>query len=256
MVPASISNWLEQVSHPSIMIPRTLILTECSPRTPALETYLADRLISQRLPIQVAKDMCQLLGWGSVKNRLVASTIQVRHGDFGELLAAEVLETFAGLKIPIHKVRCQLHASQTLPGADVVALELVGDEVTALHFAEAKYRASADTSAASAAHDQLVTWYSQEFDQIVMFLGSWLAESDPALYSSLFAYLSDPRARSDSFHIVLIWEASVWTDTVVTNLPDSPALLSPLEVRAVQISDVNQLADRVFATVAARVGAP
>jgi hypothetical protein len=162
------------------------------------------------------------------------------------MLAAAVLQSFAALAVPIKKVRYQMHADQTLIGADIVALEVVDGEVQAVHFVEAKYRSTADTSAAEDAHEQLSTWYASEFADILFFIASRLEEQDPTLYQAFFNYLSDQQTRDDKFHIVLVWEAAAWTDTVLANIPRPPDRLEPMMVRTVLVQDLAALTQATF----------
>lgn len=249
-----IVSWLEEGPHETVEQPETLVLSEIRAPDGDLYAYLSERLIEHRTALRVARDMSVLLGWDAVRARLTPALVQVRHGDFGEMLASEILEEFAGLTVPIRKVRYQIHANQTLVGADVVALQLDGESVTCVHFAEAKFRTSGDTSAADAAHDQLATWHRDEFGQILIFVGSRLEEIDPGLYSSFFDYLSDASARADHFHIILVWEEAKWTDTVLTNLPEPPDVLDPLTVRVVLVDGLAALTARVYEGMAAVVG--
>jgi hypothetical protein len=218
-----------------------LVLSEACGPEDRPTVYLAEQLIRHRAAVRVAKDMCDLLGWEAVGARLTPSTVQVRHGDFGEMIATEILGEFGGLHVPVRKVRYQIHADQTLVGADVVALGLDGEDVVSVHFAEAKYRGSADTSAADSAHRQLAEWHRNEFGDILFFVGSRLEELDPELYAAFFRYLKDIEARADCFHIVLVWEAQAWSDNVLHNLPDPQDQLSPLTVRVVLIENLDSL---------------
>jgi len=99
----------------------------------------------------------------------------------------------------------------------------------------------------------LTNWHRNEFAQILFFVGSRLQETDPDLYASFFAYLSDNSIRSDHFHMVLVWEAGAWTETVLENLPDPSDLLDPLTVRLVLISGLAALATRAYEGMAGLV---
>jgi HamA len=249
-----ITSWLEEKLHDTVEQPETFVLSEVSPQSDELRTHLSQRLIEHRTALRVARDMTELLGWDAVRARLTPSLVQIRHGDFGEMLACEILAEFADLTIPVKKVRYQMHVDQTLVGADVVGLELDGDTVTCVHFAEAKLRTTGDTAAGDAAHEQLARWHGDEFGQILFFIGSRLEETDPELYSSFFEYLTDRAFRADHFHIVLVWEAARWTDTVLTNLPESPDVLDPLTVRVVLVEDLAGLTQTAYEGMATAVG--
>ncbi len=223
-----------------------LVLSETEDRTHELLRYISERLVLHRAALRVAADMCALLGWDAVMTRLTPSQLSVRHGDFGEMLAEEILVEFAGLEVPVRKVRHQMHADQTLIGADVVALELKDGSVLCVHFAEAKFRSTSDTSAADSAHQQLRRWYTDEFGQILFFVGSRLEEANPDLYDAFLRYLSDSDDRQDHFHIVLIWDNAVWSDTVLTNIPATPERLEPLTVRVVLIDGLAAVTEQAY----------
>jgi len=210
-------------------------------------------MVEHRTALRVARDMSAILGWDTVQARLTPHLVQVRHGDFGEMLATEILVDFGGLIVPVRKVRYQIHADQTQIGADVVGLEIVDGRVASVHFAEVKFRSTGDTAAADSAHEQLSTWHSSEFAQIVFFVGARLEESNPGLYEIFFEYLRDATVRVDQFHIILVWEAASWSDTVLSNLPQPPDLLEPLTVRVVLIEGLVDLSDRAYQGMAALV---
>lgn len=238
--------WLIESRHSGITNPETLLLDETARPTVALREYLTERLIEHRVSLEVIRDMASVLGWTAVERRLRPSTIQLERGDFGEMLACEVLENFQLVTIPVRKVRYQIHADQSLVGADVVALELDGGDIASLHFGEAKLRTTADTAAGRDAHAQLQTWLEDDFAEILMFIGTRLSESDRGLYDAFIRYLSQQDRFHDRYHILLIWEAAQWTDSVVTGIPAPPDQLDPLRVRVTRISDLAQLVDDTY----------
>lgn len=102
--------------------------------------------------------------------------------------------------------------------------------------------------------EELAAWHRDEFGPILFFIGSRLEESDPDLYGAFFEYLSDASARTDHFHIILVWEADEWTDTVLNNLPEPTDALDPLTVRVALIEDLASLTDATYKGMAAVVG--
>lgn len=254
MSPSAVRAWLAEAPHETVNEPVTLMLSENDPRDPEVLPFLSRQLVEHRTAIRVARDMADLLGWNAVQARLTPSQLQLRHGDFGEMLATEILQEFAGLSVPIKKVRYQIHSDQTLVGADVVGFQLDEQRVMQLHFAEAKFRTTPDTSAALQAHEQLTRWHRDDFAQIIMFIGARLQETHPDLYESFVEYLSDIHDRDDSFHIVLIWDQAAWTETVLSNLPTAPDLLDPLTVRVALIDDLTHVTALAYEGMAGAVG--
>jgi hypothetical protein len=246
-----IATWLEEAPHATVDDPEAIVVTEATGADEAVCSFLSECLIENRTALRVARDMTEIMGWERVRPRLTPALLQVRRGDFGEVVAIEVLREFAGLLIPVVKVRHQIHAGQTLIGADVVALEVDDDDVvTSVHFGEVKFRSTADTSAATEAHSQLQQWHVAEFFDVLFFVATHLIDSQPALYESLHAYLRDEDERNDCFHIFLVWDAASWSETVLDNLVALDERLAPLTVRIALIDDLTALCDKAYAGMA------
>lgn len=243
-----IDQWLEEaLADESIDGRRVIAVGEREAPNDEVRAYLVRRLVNHRISLEVARDMVDILGWDAVERRLQATTIPVRRGDFGEMLATAVLETFDALLLPVSKVRYQMHADQTLVGADLVGLRISDGKVESLHFGEVKLRTAPDTVAGRDAHQQLERWLEEEFADIIMFFGQRLEELDDTVYSSYVEYLADGDHRDDNYHVVLVFESSAWSSTVVQNIPQPPDQLDPLTIRFARIE---RLADLVTETYA------
>ena len=240
-----IAGWLTESPHSSFNDPVTLVLVETSAPGKDVKSHLSLQMAEHQMPIQVVEDMANILGWERVNSRLTPSRLQIRNGDFGEMLACRVLETFGALEIPVKKVRFKINSDQTQPGADIVGLEIEDDRIVAIHFAEAKFRTTGDTAAGNAAHQQLESWHKEEFEQIAMFIGTRLYETQRDLYSKFMDYLSAGTNRADEYHIVLVWDNERWTDTVLSNIQFSDQI-DPLTIRTVLIKDLTNLTSEIY----------
>lgn len=236
-----IGQWLAEGAPDESTVGRRVIpVQELEPPTEDVHDYLTRRLVEQRLSLRVAKDMARILGWDAVEARLQPGTVQVRHGDFGEMLAGELLSEFQGLLLPINKLRYQMHADQTLVGADLVGLELSDERaVRSMHFGEAKLRTTRDLNAGKEAHAQLERWLDEEFADILLFFGSRLQELHPELYEPYIEYLADTAGdRDDTYHIVLICDSSKWSAELLNRIPAPPDQLDPLLVRYALVEEL------------------
>lgn len=244
-----IGDWLAEGDvDESIAGRRVIPVVEREALDEEVRNYLARRLIEQRLSLRVAKDMARVLGWGAVEDRLVPGTIQVRHGDFGEMLAGELLSQFQGLVLPIGKLRYQMHADQTLVGADLVALELSEQgAIHSMHFGEAKLRTTRDLDAGKDAHAQLERWLDEEFADIIMFFGSRLEEMGHDLYEPYIEYLTDASGgREDAYHVILICDSTMWSVKAVDRIPGPPDQVEPLWVRYALVDELAQLVSNLL----------
>jgi hypothetical protein len=244
-----IATWLTESPHSSFTDLNTLVIMENASPSDDVTSHLSQQLVEHRIPLQVVEDMTNVLGWKRVKSRLTPNLLQIRNGDFGEMLACQALEVFGALEIPVKKIRFQINPNQTLPGADIVGLEFQDERIVALHFVEAKFRTTGDTAAGNLAHTQLESWHRDEFDQIIMFIASRLFESRSDLYAKFIDYLTSESSRADEFHIVLIWENEEWTDTVLLNIPGSSDDIDPLTVRTILIKDLAELTSETYLRV-------
>ncbi len=210
----------------------------------ALATWVADN----KTDPTVTADLVAAAGWAVATAPLLAGRISVRRGDFGEVLAAEAIEAFDDLVIPIRKLRYQIDPNQTLPGSDIVAFELGDDgDLLGLHFCESKYRTKPGRGIMVEAIDQLDGDREREFATTINFLAHRLRETDTELYGRFLSYLRLRSERTDSFGVCLTCDETASTDGPVEAAADLPEVAEPLMLRVVPLPDTIALIDAVCA---------
>lgn len=195
---------------------------------------------------KVTQDLLLAVGWTNAVAALQKGRVSVRRGDFGEVLAAEAAEAFDDLAVPVRKLRYQIDPNQTLPGSDVVAMELGFDSIEALEFIESKYRTNPAAGIAVDAHEQLATDRLDGYATTVGFLANRLNEIDPDLYDWFLTYLSSRGADESRSTVVLTYDESNWSDAIAEDLEDLEEHLPDLMLRLFPLNDAAGLIDETY----------
>lgn len=174
-------------------------------------------------------------------------------GVFGEVLAARLLESFHGLQVPVKKLRYRTARYDSPKATDVVAIKLDRDgRIASVAYAEVKLRTTRNrlTSLVLHAHNQLQSDCIPQTPAIMGFMVQILAEKDDPLADSLMDYLSDRSdTEIDTHHIFIVVENGCWRDSDLTCLEDHDALLEPLAVHVVRITDLPTKVGRAYSQV-------
>lgn len=222
---------------------------------PSLEVkqHLRDIHLDALAGLSTFEKIARELGWGRMddwlKNR-VPSTLGLKRGVFGEVLAGAMLTQFHGYAIPVEKLRFRFSANQSPPFTDLVAFKVGVDELEEICFIESKLRTGSDTLAAKQAHDQLYADARVALPQILQFVAWRLDEQRSPLFGILMDYLRDRRSISDkdSFRVCLTWEDETWTESALSNM-EGEVQLEHLTVHVTRIKDLVKLVDEVYASI-------
>lgn len=174
-------------------------------------------------------------------------TVQLRHGDFGEVLTIGLIETSTHLRVPVIKLRSQVDADQSLHGTDIVGFALVEDpelRVIDLDFVEVKVRTSGRSNAKNAAveaHEQLLEDRRVMFSDVLEFIAQRLEESDPELSRAFDDYLADRDGPDGTNRIVIVIEEDDYHQDILSNLTDRDNLCDPLAVDFVRLDGLADL---------------
>ena len=219
---------------------------------PQLVEFLAQALLDHKTDPTVFSDLVHVLGWETAFSTIEQTRISIRHGDLGEVIAAEAAQAFDGQMVPVIKLRYQIDPNQTLPGSDVVGFELDHDGgISNLRIYEAKFRINPSLGILVDAHEQLTDAAMAQFATTIRFLAERLRESDSELYEALMIYLED-RGDTDSFShaICLSCDGQGWNERSLDVLRETPGLLDPLLVRVALFIELRDLADSVWDAIA------
>jgi len=249
-----LTDWLERQHRSPDRAYMVADLNERPERPAELLPYLANLMSQAKIDPAHVDRIAAALGWGDVRARLVPGRPSVRRGEFGETIAAAILEEIEGWTVPVPKLRYQIDPEQTQPGTDLLAVQLEGSAIVRLHFAESKLRGGADNRAAVDAHDQLVEDQAKGFADILVFVLARLLDRGSELADPLVAFLANRGTDArGTFGIFLTFDAAAWGETVLDQLDDEPSLLDPLTVRIAHVLDLRELADAACAAAGLNV---
>jgi len=217
---------------------------------------LGQMMVRNKTDPGVLQQMADAIGWADAAARLRSSRrVGLRRGDFGEVLAAELLGAFEGYRVPVRKLRYQTDPEQTMHGTDIVGFEMADEgQIADLHFVEGKLRTVRDLAAGVEAHQQLADDRTSGYADTLSFLADRLAETDGALFAVFVSYLAERgRAERGSHGIFLVSDAAVWDEDGLVRINQLEDLLDPIHVRVVRVANLSALVERSYDVAGADV---
>ena len=170
----------------------------------------------------------------------------VRRGDFGEAVTAEFLRDVEGYHIPVMKLRYKIGANQTLPGTDCVALRFDRGRLSEVALVESKFRSSGDNYVAVEGATQLKKDSDRETPEILPFIARILRNQGDPITELVEDYIFGRDLGIENYILTLIYEQTLWSETVLVNLNDAEVELKPLHVYILKIAQLRNMADATF----------
>jgi hypothetical protein len=248
-------DWLQSAQREHDDDRFTLVdLTEQRAQDHALLEHLSERLRRARWNPAFLERITRDLGWERARGfleSLVPSARTARRGQFGEMLSAAIMEELDGFTVPVEKLRYAITASQSQPGADLLALKVEDGHLVEACWVESKLRSTTANAVAVEAVTQLQDDVAQENPTILKFVGERMFEENHALLPEFMAYLSDRSQppSNETYRVVLVVEANVSFDAAIERLSDEDISLDPLEIDVVSIRELVALTNETFARV-------
>jgi hypothetical protein len=258
----TVSDWLASLTR--LPAPYTdfavIDLTELIPAGEEHFLYMGNCIRDSKVAPRFLNRMLEAVGW-SVAGAPLQTPRQApaRRGEFGEVLAQEVLRHFHNYRIPIAKLRYQLDPNQSLPGTDIVALHVEdGPVIEGLCFVEVKLSTQNGNSgppsarnAALNAHEQLLIDRDKGFADILMFIGQRLDEQSHQLSSAFERYLSQRTGPEghETYRIFLVWDSDQWSEEVLGKLAALPQVIESLTSHVVHIGGLADVVEASFERV-------
>ncbi len=216
----------------------------------AIINHLIQLVQEQCLDLEFFRDAAESLGRQDILDMVEASLpsrMPVRRGAFGEILIAELVETFHGYRVPVRKLRHTVTGNQTLPGTDILALRWDGTEVQEVCFIESKLRTGRDDGAAAQAYNQLEADSQKAMPIILPFVARQLRGTQPELYRAFKSYLRRRKEEPDleTYGVSLTWDLDSWREQALSRL-QGKVDLTGLVVHVIRVKSLAQLIDRVF----------
>lgn len=226
------------------------VLVATSARNDLIDA-LATLMATNKADPDVTDDLLAAAGWTAAAAPLRKGNIQVRRGDFAEVLAAEAAESVDGLTVPIRKLRYQIDPNQTLPGSDVVAFVLDdSNAIDDLEFVESKYRTNPALDIAVEAHEQLSTDRELGYGTTLNFIAHRLRDTKSSLYDAFMSFLASRGVKDCAHTVALAFDSTNWDDEIAANLDDLPEHLPALHLRLFSLESAADLIEDVYAAMA------
>lgn len=207
---------------------------------------MARMIVESKSNTERLRTLFKRVKWLAPTRLSAPKTIQLRHGDFGEVLAIGLIETTSEFVVPVVKLRYEVESNQSTPGTDIVAFltDEASERIVGLEFCETKVRASGKYNAKGAAveaHDQLIVDRELSFADILDFVLQRLDEIDPPWADALEDYLSERGDPGAAYRIVIVIDRKDFTDDILDNLPESAQLCGPLHADIVHCDELRAL---------------
>jgi hypothetical protein len=228
-------------------------VTELASPDEEMLATLSTVLLDARADPDYLRDMTEALGWErstELIDHLLPGTkaTSARRGEFGEILAAKILEEMHGFRIPVQKLRSAVVGGQVMPGTDVLALKLDGMTIVQVCYAEVKLRTERDVGLAVRALGQLESDVAQDLPDILGFVSRKLHELGDSLYEPFKIYMRDRQDLEglDTYVVSVLFDVEVWDEAVIGNVVDSEPSLVPLDLHAIRLGQLGRLTGEVF----------
>ncbi len=220
-----------------------------------LSTRLVDGLVSpERLSLILERaGLAKLLA--VLRDRVVNRRLSVLIGDFGEIVAAEMLKEFDQYVIPIAKLRFREKRNWPMRLTDVFGFKHDGGHITELCLCEAKTRTRWNVECEEVGLEacrELEKEAMQRIPEIVEFVGDkLLLEGNFELVDLLDSFLlaDDPGQFPRHCTVVLLFDSGIWQETVLARIADEDISLPDLSVKAVRVAQLRHLIDGSYARV-------
>jgi len=171
------------------------------------------------------------------------STVMIRHGDFGEIVAGAHYRLVARWCVPILKLRYKQRPEQAIQGADVLAFRFLEDPPV-IGVVEVKTRATRKRQLGEEAHESLEKVLGRLNESLTFVLARCSERQQQFLVSQLGSLLRDPDHPVVARHMVFVHDTDAWEDDVVDLLVEK--VTDPTELMVVKIDGLQGFVSRVF----------
>lgn len=187
-------------------------------------------------------------------------TKNVKTGDFGEILSTLIIEQFKNLKVPISKLRYKFNKDRSVFCTDLISHNL-GDTIQDITYYEVKTRTSYSKQIGVKAYEGLLkdeqkpTEFIADFlDRLYFDKAETLEKAGSTEEAKIFYAISkqygdivkNPENYNRGFEIIIIMEASIFKEDILTELDTLSISLSPLEVTIILVNELRDLVGETF----------
>ncbi|MEU9074525.1 hypothetical protein AB0D22_07560 [Kitasatospora sp. NPDC048538] len=188
---------------------------------------------------------------GYLRDNVLPKRLAVRHGDFGEVVAAGLYRQTWRWCVPVLKLRYKQTPAQAVQGTDVLAFRFREDPPV-IAVPEVKTRARRDLRVIAEAHESLEKVLGR-LDESIRFLMVRCHERGQTFLSRrLAALLTPPARRRVERHMVFVHDAKSWKPDIVDRLDALVTVRTRLTV--VKVDALQDFVARVYDAAEAAPG--
>ena len=193
--------------------------------SPTLENAVGPFLLNSLANVTHLKGILQRAGLTAAADYFeahVASSENVRIGDFGEVVAGHLLENEEQLARPIEKLRYRESRDWPMKLTDVFCVRVEGDRIVGFVFGEAKAGTTPPRgSLGKDAYRQIHRDIEGEEPQILFFtLDRLLDTLDPKAYAQLDDAMQRMPPVPRALRLVFVFDEDSWRESVLSALED------------------------------------
>lgn len=255
-----IASWLnvEKGKNPDYLDFSLYELDELCPASGDIYECLQQFMVEAKVRPAVLERFAQRLGWEKTREYLI-DTIQptkmnMRLGDFGEILTCHLLEMFFEYYIPVKKLLYKLSPNQSLPATDTLAFKMDGSRIAEICYVESKLRTGRETMVAVQGYNQLYEDYSKHVPDMIRFLLNICSEYENDFFYQLLEYTCNRQNMKelDKFTLGLILDVDNWSERILKNLSEEIDESYPeLTVLLIRITQLSDLVKKVYESIGA-----
>ncbi|WP_419699838.1 hypothetical protein [Mucilaginibacter sp. NFX135] len=255
-----INTWLQSTpSVPSHKLYGMISVVEIGPPSDNVKDYLGHEIISSYHNLDDLKGLYEHLPENRlrdyIKDYVLPSdahqlTLNVRQGDFSEVLASLIVSYFEKRIVPLKKMRWKFNKDKSVFSTDMFAHN-AGNEISDLYYYEIKSRLNTTYKEGKApdrfyitvhAHNSLLKDMNQPNEGIADFLSkmySYVKDYDSA--RKYHDIILNPTKYNRAYELFFIIETSKFNPAILDDLENLPPTLKPLCVTIVLIGNLARL---------------
>jgi len=171
----------------------------------------------------------------------------VRVGNFGEILAANLLIKFEDFEFPIYKLRLREKKDWAAKLTDICLIKKNEGEIPCVFYGEVKTRSDKlDVNTGIEGHNSLATDDALENPEILNFICKWLYETQKFEEATFYSKLRLGKTMYTKRHeLFIVHNLETWNDEVLQRLHDFEidVRLENFAVRVIYVSSLRDLID-------------
>lgn len=186
------------------------------------------------------------------KNRL---DLNVRQGDWGEILSTLIITYFQDLEVPINKLQWKLNKDKSVFGTDLIAFNK-GSKINDIYYYEIKTRLNSHLKEGTIpnrnyisilAHNSLLKDEYTPNEMIADFLMRlYESKQDYEMAKKFSDIVKNPKNYNRNFELFFIVEELNYSDKIFDELNSLPPQLSPLKITVIIIKDLQELINNTW----------